>query len=153
MCSRALPSALLAVICILVLSSSGHAQSTNIPKPCLQTAEDARDGPHRKLIIEGISFDGPIHMPDYVVAQIVADVNDHDWNADDLAWPNEFAEGGLREAWQNQGYFHVQVSAEAKSLGQDSGDERFQVIAHVDEGLQYHLGDISFAGGTAFPLV
>ena len=146
MCSRAaLPFALLAVFSILVLSSSVHTQSPDNPEPCLQSAGD---GPHRKVIIQGITFDGPIHLPDSVVAQIVADANDNDWNADDLAWPNEFAQVGLREAWQNQGYFHVKVTAEAKSLGQGSSEERFQVLAHVDEGLQYHLGDISFAGST-----
>jgi hypothetical protein len=43
----------------------------------------------------------------------------------------------LRGAWQNLGYFRVKVSAEARSLGSDSNEERFLVTAHVDEGLQY----------------
>jgi surface antigen-like variable number repeat protein len=159
----ALPFGPLAVIYSLLFAAPSYAQFPQIPKRCSppfkllpltrtvadQSAQNPdADAPHRKVIIERIDFDGPIHLPDSVVAQIIADANanDHDWwNADDGGWLNGFTEIGLRGAWQNQGYFRVKVSAEAKSVGGDSNQERFQVTAHVDEGLQYHLGELRFA--------
>src|SRR5204863_456223 len=57
---------------------------------------------------------------------------------------DQFVEIGLRGAWQNNGYFRVKLTAEAQSLGGNSNEEHFIVTAHVDEGVQYHLGDLRF---------
>jgi hypothetical protein len=176
----ALPVSLLAAICVLIDPVPSGAQVPEVPKRCsppaaatnvkLQTrgeqaapnpesedkASDAKvvledDTPHRKVIIESIQFDRPIHLPEDVVAQIVAEANQHDLNTDRPGWVEELAEIGLRGAWQDRGYFKVMVAAEAHSLGSDSVEERFLVTAHVDEGLQYHLGDLQFVDGTGIP--
>ena len=65
-------------------------------------------------------------------------------DADSSAWVEELAEIGLRGAWQNRGYFNAKATAEAKYLGSNASEERFLVKAHIDEGLQYHLGDLRF---------
>ncbi len=57
----------------------------------------------------------------------------------------------MRDAWQNRGYFKVYLTAEARSLGGNSTEERFLVTAHVEEGLQYHLRDIRFRGDSTIP--
>jgi outer membrane protein assembly factor BamA len=156
-----LPLGLLAVICSHVYAAPGGPQSPHTPKRCSVMAaseENAShgkvisvaevDAPHRKVIIERIQFDGPIHLADTDIAQIIAEANQHDLNADGSGWLEELTEVGLRGTWQDRGYFHVVVTAEAHSLGGDSNAERFLVTAHVNEGLQYHLGDLRFVSDT-----
>jgi outer membrane protein insertion porin family len=109
------------------------------------------DTPHRKVVIERIQFDGPIHLSEADVAQIIAETNRGELNADGSGWVEDLTEIGLRGAWQDRGYFHMKVTAEAHSLGGDSAEERFLVTAHVEEGLQYHLGDLRFVGAPGIP--
>ena len=151
-CRAALPFGLLAVICSLVCSTPCGAQFPELPRRCWGPA------PHqkaiitwRKVIIKGINFEGPIHLPHSDVAQIIREANQHELNADDPEWIKGLTEIGLRDAWLNHGYFNVKVTAEARSLGGNSSAERFLVTAHVNEGLQYHLGDIRFVGDTEIP--
>ena len=107
--------------------------------------------PRRKVVIENIRFDGPIHLSDTDVTQVIAAMNERDLDADNPHWTEQFAEIGLRGAWQDRGYFRVMVTAEAHSLGGEANVERFQVSARVNEGLQYRLGNLRFTGGTAIP--
>ena len=72
-------------------------------------------------------------------------------DARDRQWVAAFTNVALRGAWQDRGYFRVEFTSEARSLGGNSSEERFQIDAHVSEGLQYHLGDIRFVDGTAIP--
>jgi outer membrane protein assembly factor BamA len=95
-----------------------------------------------------MNFDGPIHLPPADVAQIITEANQNKLNADDSNWIEEFADIGLRGAWMNHGFYNVKVSAEARSLGGNSSNERFLVTVHLNEGLQYRLGDIRFVGDT-----
>ena len=146
-----LPLGLLAVICGLVCSVPCGAQFPQVPKRCSVPPVAENDAPHRKVIIESIQFDGPIHLADDDIAQIIAEANQHDLDADRSGWVEELTQIGLRGAWQDRGYFHVKVAAETRSLGGDSSTERFLVTAHVNEGPQYHLGDLRFVGDTGIP--
>lgn len=153
---------LLAVIYGLLFSAPGYSQDAPIAKRCspplklLQlsapTASSQTERASPKVLIERIEFDGPIHLLDSAVAQIIADFNKGHFTAN-KSWLDQFVEIGLRGAWQNQGYFRVKATAQAHSLGGDSNEERFLVTAHVDEGLRYHLGELRFVSegpGTAF---
>lgn len=147
MCRQAvLPLCLLAVIYGLVLAAPSDAQFPPIPKGCSPPSGllDLRDRSVPKVTIEHVDFEGPIHLPDSAVAQAIAEINDNDVSAGRRGWVDEFAEAGLKGAWQDRGYYRVNVAAEARSLGGDSSEERFLVTAHVTEGLQYHLGDLQF---------
>jgi hypothetical protein len=164
----ALPVGLLAVVYSLLLAAPGNAQFPPIPKGCSPPSGllDLRDPSVPKVTIEHVDFDGPIHLPDSALAQAIADLNDQDWNARKPDWVDWFVEVGLKGAWQDRGYYKVQVAAEAHSLGGDAKGEKFLVTAHVTEGLQYHLGDLQFVNArpgeslhvsesqlrTAFPL-
>jgi outer membrane protein assembly factor BamA len=145
-----LPLGLLAVIYSLPFAASSYAQLPQLPKRCSPPPTEvpgsvaSSDAPQRRVIIEGVIFDAPTHLPDSVIAQAVAKANGNDWTTGNARWVDEFAEIGLSGAWQDRGYNHVQVAAEAKSIGGDSSEETFLVIAHVAEGLQYHLGDLQF---------
>jgi outer membrane protein assembly factor BamA len=144
-----LPFGLLAVICSLVCSAPSGAQFPEVPRRCWGP------GTHqkaiitwRKVIIKGINFDGPIHVSHSDVVRIIGEANQKMLNADDPDWIKEFTQLGLRDAWLTHGYFRVNVTAKVRSLGGNSTEERFLVIAHVEEGLQYRLRDIQFRGVT-----
>lgn len=114
-----------------------QAQVSPIPDGCKPDA-------HRKVIIERIDFDGPIHLPDSDVVQVIAYVNHHELYADNPDWLKNVTDDYLTFAWQNQGYMKAKVAAKATLLDADSTAGRFLVTAHVDEGLQYHLGELQF---------
>jgi len=137
MLGRTLPFGPLFLTFGLLCLAPIHAQVSPIPSEC-------KPDTHRKVIIERIDFDGPIHLPDTDVAQVVADVNQHKFYADYPDWLKNVTDDYLTFAWQNQGYMNAKVTAKATLLDADSTAERFLVAAHVDEGLQYHLGELQF---------
>jgi hypothetical protein len=103
--------------------------------------------PERRVIVEGMRFDGPVHLPDYVVTTIVNKLNKREVDiASDSDGVKAFAERELREAWQDRGYFKVELEAEPRSLSLKDAEERFLVVVHVDEGPQYRLRNIRFTG-------
>jgi hypothetical protein len=142
---------LLAVIFSLSFSLPGWAQEHQLPKGCPARSVSENDAHYRKVIIESIRFDEPVHLPDSDITQIIAATNERDLNADDPHWTEQLDEIGLRSAWQDRGYFRLKVTTEARALGGDANVERFQVSARVNEGLQYHLSNLQFIGGHAIP--
>jgi hypothetical protein len=161
---------LLVVVNGLVGFVPSWAQSSPVPQTCISPPSaneeshtnadanvqnsDRTDDAHRKVIVDRIEFDRPIHLSDSDVDQIIKAANDMeaDADADPSPWVDELAESGLRGTWQDQGYFKIVLSAHAKSIGGDADHERFLVSVHVEnEGPQFHLGHILFTGGTAIP--
>jgi len=142
----ALPFGLLAVSYSVSLVAPTYAQSPLMPKGCLRPSGfiELKNPSDPKVIVQRVDFDGPIHLPDSVVMDAVAYENSLEPDTNVPFWLDQFAELGLKAAWQDRGYYRAKVTAEAHSLGSDSKEERFLVTAHVDEGLQYHLGDLKF---------
>ena len=82
---------------------------------------------------------------------IVAEFNAGDEDATNEAWVNEFVEAGIRNAWQERGYFRVTAGrASAEPLGGDLQERHFRLTVPINEGLQYHLGDLVFVDANAF---
>jgi len=52
----------------------------------------------------------------------------------------------VRAAWQNRGYFKVQVDDDMKVLTSDAVSMSIVLAVHVDAGQQYRLGQITFRG-------
>src|SRR6266853_731903 len=159
---------LLAVSSGLLIVSSGRAQVSSAPQSCssppvananLLANMDGRSqntrgngDTSRKVIVERIEFDRPIHLSNSDIEQVIEKANKVGWDADSPAWVDELAEIELRSAWQDRGYFKIALDPHAKAIGGDSDRERFLVTVHVlNEGPQFHLGDIRFTGGTAIP--
>jgi hypothetical protein len=142
MSGRTLPFGPLFLIFGVLSLTPIQAQVSPVLNGC--ELSEPKSGPHRNVVIERIDFDGPIHLADSDVAQIIADVNQHELYADNINWLKNVTDTYLTFAWQNQGYINVKVTAKATLLDADSTAERFLVTAHVDEGLQYHLGDLRF---------
>jgi outer membrane protein insertion porin family len=55
----------------------------------------------------------------------------------------------VRAGWQNHGYFKVQVSDEGSTVTSTPHGQRVVLSVHVDEGLQYNLGGITFKNNRA----
>ena len=161
---------LLALICGVSWSAPSWAQSSLVNQSCSSTSvssekpqtnaegkEQNSDGNgiiHRKVIVDRVEFDRPVHLSDSDVEQIIRTANEMgaDADADSRPWVDALTEIGLRSAWQDQGYFKILVTAYARPIGGDSDYERFVVAVHVEnEGPQFHLGDIRFTGGKGLP--
>jgi hypothetical protein len=149
----ALPVSLLAAICSMLWSAPCRAQYPQSPKPCSVPSVSEDEATSRKVIVDSIQFDGPIHLSDSDVAQVVAESNRSELNPDDSGWSEDLIQIGLRGAWQDRGYFRVMVTGEVQSLGGDSLEERFLVKVHVNEGPQYHLGDLRFTSSAPDDLI
>jgi outer membrane protein assembly factor BamA len=161
---------LLALLCGAIWPAPGWDQSSNVPQSCSPPAvtnktsqtnadrkaqkSDGKVDVSRKVIIERIEFDRPVHLSSADIEQVIENANKNEWDADSPAWIDELTEIGLRSAWQDQGYFKIDIAAQAQPLGSDSNHERFLVAVHViNEGPQFHVGDIQFTGGRGIPEV
>jgi outer membrane protein assembly factor BamA len=143
---------LLAVVGCLTCSVLCRAQFPSVPERCSMRAHPRKIIlTWRRVIIKSIDFDGPIHLSQSDVARIIKETNQKVLNADDPDWIKDFTKIGLRDAWETHGYFTVNATAKARSMGGNSNEERFLVTAHVEEGLQYHLRDIRFRGDSTVP--
>jgi len=150
-----LPPGLLFFLCIY--SVPVHAQlgvsvatCTSGPAKSDTGSTDAEtEGP--KVVIDDVTFDDPIHEPISVVDDAIEEANHLEFDANSSGWINEFAEVSIKERWQNDGYFRAKASATAERLGGDSNTQHFHVIVHLDEGLQYHLGALTFSDSNPFP--
>lgn len=153
----AFSSGFLLILILLLCIEPVGAQVDRQSPPCSPSsvsnasATDEAEAPHPKVVIDEVKFDGPIHLPDSVINEVIADANSAGLDAIDGAWVNMFAEAGIRDAWQSRGYFKVSLRpTEVEPLRGDSHEQHFRVTVQIDEGLQYHLGDLTFADGSAF---
>lgn len=137
---------MLAVICGLPCPIL-RAQFPVVPERCAELPHPHKTiTTRRRVIIERVDFDGPIHLTRAEVAQSVKEANNAMIDPDDPEWIKGFAENMLRELWLDRGFFNANVTAESHSLSRNSTIEKFLVAAHVEEGLQYRLQGIRFGG-------
>jgi outer membrane protein assembly factor BamA len=93
-----------------------------------------------KIIIAHVTFDGPIHVPDSTLEELVTSLKQKEFDGDSK-WLEEI-EDELREPWRDRGYFKIEISAQAVPLGADGSYQRYSIAAHVNEGLQYRFGRV-----------
>jgi len=111
--------------------------------PSNESQNQSTDEARPKAIIDELIFDGPIHLPYSDLEPEIEKFNQLG-RSPDSAWLDEFLEVAIRGAWQDRGYFKVLVDGRAEPHGSDAANQHFSVVLHVDEGLQYRLGEISF---------
>jgi outer membrane protein assembly factor BamA len=99
--------------------------------------------PEQKVSIEAIEFDGAIHLPAEVMDQLIAELKQQEFEIGP-EWLDVIQEVPIRSAWQDNGYFRVKTRAESQMVHSDLTHLYFSVTVHVDEGLQYRVGDIRF---------
>ncbi len=103
--------------------------------------------PQQRIIIDDVKFDGPIHVSDAVRQQVVSDLKQHNFNDNpdsESAWLGEIEAVGLRSVWQDQGYFKVEATAKEEFIRNDSMGKHVRIVAHINEGQQFRLGDVQF---------
>lgn len=150
-CRAALSSGPWLLISISLCAAPICAQVDQAPcsSSALNSAVATTD--HPKAMIDDVSFDGPIHLSQSVTNEIIAGFNEGDADATREDWVAGFVEVGIRSAWQDRGYFRVTVGqVETQPLGVYSDEQHFRVVIPLNEGLQYHLGDLSFVDAHAF---
>jgi outer membrane translocation and assembly module TamA len=130
---------------------SVQAQSTDVPAisvtcPALSDLDDRQpDGqpPSRpEISIAAVKISGAIRIPisdqDAIVNSIKLQIH-----GDSVDLVTEQALERVRAAWQDRGYFKVQVSGKAK-LSTGSHGRRIVIEVRVEEGMQYRLSEITF---------
>lgn len=93
--------------------------------------------------VSDATFEGNLQMPIADQAQIAASLKQRSYTGDLDVVTSELREG-VRQAWQEHGYFKVRVRGNATVLMSGPVDKRIAVTFQVDEGQQYRLGGITF---------
>jgi outer membrane protein assembly factor BamA len=149
-------------VCALVCSPPVHAQlpprlERCLPYPTYQreiktmdeevAARTGMNESRQRIIVDDVKFDGPIHVSDAVRQQVVSDLKQHHFNDNSdskSAWLGEIQPVGLMGVWQDQGYFKVEATAKEEFIRNDSTGKHVRIIAHINEGPQFRLGDVQF---------
>jgi len=134
------------VVCLSICTPSVKAQNANCP-PDSASASDNKEPSGPEVSITGVTFSGFIQLPMLDQDQIASSIKQQSYDSVDGV-----IEEGLervRAGWQNHGYFKVQVSDEASTVASTPDGQRVVLSVHVDEGLQYNLGGITFKNNRA----
>ena len=96
----------------------------------------------RTIVIDDVRFDGPTDMPD-VRERVVAELKLRTFEANS-DWLEEVQDVSIRGAWLDAGFFKVTPTATAQVTSTDPAVQHVLLTVHLDEGLQYRLGDVGF---------
>lgn len=149
-------------MCVLLCSSPSSAQISHgldrcLPYPSLaDEINDMREEVRAKIaatpgapalpltvVIDDVKFDEPTHLPVSTRERLIAELKQGTYKAGS-GWLEEIQKWPIGGAWQDDGFFKVQVTASASVLNTDSTAEHVLLTIHADEGHQYELGGIQF---------
>ena len=138
----------MAIAYLLLCQPSSGAQSLapnpedqNVDVCALSITGRQPSGP--KVTIADLYFEGELGMPPANVEQIASALRQQTYSGE----PDEVVDEVLeraRRAWQDHGYFKVQVHGARKMLTSSPGNERVAITVQVEAGQQYRLEDIQF---------
>lgn len=97
----------------------------------------------RKILVVDLIVEGGIQMAIPDQDQIVASLKQRSYFDDSDGVASDIEERA-RRAWQEHGYFKVQVRANTTILASSPLETRISVTLQVDEGKQYRLSGITF---------
>jgi outer membrane protein assembly factor BamA len=134
--------AIFTAACVLADKPHVQAQDSGCPTRSASASDDRQpSGP--EISIAEVTFSGSLQLP----------VSDQDQIADSIKRQKHgHSVGGIfddelervKAGWQDRGYFKVRVSGEQRALSSSLGSQRVALSFHVEEGLQYTLGGITF---------
>jgi Surface antigen variable number repeat len=101
-----------------------------------------------KVVIADLSFEGSVGMGIPEQDQITASLKQRSYSVDPDGVTSDVEER-VRRAWQEHGYFKVQVRGNTTILPSDPLESRIAVTLQVDEGQQYRLRGITFKNARA----
>jgi outer membrane protein assembly factor BamA len=138
-------------IWLLIARVPTHAQSsvtdavpeTGITRQCPTYSPSHEKPSGSEISISEMTFSGALQMSLTDQEQVADSVKQqtHGHSLDDVT---DEAMERVRSGWQNRGYFKVQVQGEGRTLTSSPADRSIAIDFHVDEGLQYRLGQIKF---------
>lgn len=133
--------------CPPICTPSVEAQQANCPSDSA-SASDSEEPSGPEVLITGVTFSGFIHLPVVEQDQIASRIKQESRGGPVDGLIEEALER-VRAGWQNHGYFKVQVSEEGSTITSTPDGPRVVLSVHIDEGLQYNLGGITFRNNKA----
>ena len=142
---------ILATICLLAGKPHVHAQSevpeVQAERSCpLPSAHEQASDP--EISIVEVTFSGSLQMQIFDQDQIADSIKQQKYESSFAGVTDEALER-VRAGWQDRGYFKVLVSGHARRLISGPDSQRVALSVHVDEGLQYSMGEITFKNNLA----
>jgi outer membrane protein assembly factor BamA len=131
------------------------AYGQSIPQPAIPEASDvsacspsspvgnAHEPDEHEISVAELTFEGDIHLPNTDQQQIASELRQIVYRGNSEGVTNELLER-IRRAWQDRGYFNVRVRGDSRMLAGSPVSERIAFNAHIIEGPQYRLGEITF---------
>jgi hypothetical protein len=138
------PLTLLAIALLIVYAQNGLAQSEELPEydtPC-QVPQSQTS--HSEVTVAELNFQGDLRLAT-AEDQIARKLNKAAYSGD----PTEELVERLRLAWEDHGYFRVQVQGDSRTLSSNPINKRIGVTFQIDEEPQYRLGQITLKGNKA----
>ena len=141
------------MVCVAACQTPVHAQSSISQNnrdaersrtcPPSRSSDDSQPSDVEVSIAGILGASGPLQMPASETEQISTSITQRSYvgSFDEV---KEEVEERLRLEWQNRGYFKVQVSSDGNVLTMSPVRERIVLTVHIEEGLQYRLGQIAF---------
>jgi hypothetical protein len=101
-----------------------------------------------QVTVAELLLEGDLHMAISEQERIAASLKRREYSGSPEGVASEVAER-VRAAWQNRGYFKVEVQEDTKTLTSGPGRNRIAVAVQVVEGPQYRLEKIAFKNNRA----
>jgi outer membrane protein assembly factor BamA len=133
--------------CLLICTANVKAQNADCP-PDSAPASSNKEPSGPQVSVTGVTFSGFIQLPILDQDEIASSIKQQS-HRDSVERVIEEGLERVRAGWQNHGYFKVQVSDEASTATSTPIGQRVALSVHVDEGLQYNLGGITFRNNRA----
>ena len=140
----ALPWALMG---ILLFAKPALAQISRRLENCslypLVTNETANTPRPPRIVIDEVKFDDSSRLPDQLqgeLSQVVKATRTRAWPG----WIDELQEVTVLGAMHDKGYFQAMDTAEVEIRDAAPDFQRVSITLHVEPGLQYRLGGVSF---------
>jgi len=137
---------------VMLCRTPAPSQDTPVKVPrtrlCLSSpsSNEQPDGP--QVTVAELALDGDLHLEAEEQEKIASSVRRHTYSRGLDEATSEVLER-VRAGWQEQGYFKVEIRGDARVLTTSPISERVAVTAHIDEGRQYRLGEITFKNNRA----
>ena len=131
---------------LAVSAATSASPDTRACRPTSSSVEKQSSDP--QVIVADLLLEGDLHMAYADQERIVASLKRGTYRGSADGVEEEAIER-VRAAWQDRGYFKVQVRGDVKMLTGSPTSSRIAVTALVDEGQQYRLREITFKNNRA----
>jgi outer membrane protein assembly factor BamA len=136
-------------------AANGQISAQATPEIQVRTSCPSSSDSHDKqfsgpeISIAAVTFSGFLRMQVSDQDEIAASIKDQTYATGSSDEVLEEALEIARSHWQDRGYFKARTNGYATALDSTSSSRRILLSVYVDEGPQYHLGEITFKNNRA----